>query len=419
MSENEQNLSYPDTVNKGKTHKYNFWNNKPVLDFDELSTSSNYIETLKNRSVYSSNMPVVLPSNLEWKHVDLADNVEMENVQRFLQLHYIVDVKNLFRPNYTPSFIKWTLGDDGILLSIVTKKDKTICGLVGASFKKMTVFDKTDKLFASVDFLCALPKYRGKKIAFVLIDEIARQAVQKGCNAGCFTTSRCVPSPTSVIRYYHRPINYKKLFRYNFTRLQDGKEETIKKFEKLFKVTESPNPRYVPLEKKHIESVLKLYYRWMARFNIYYDYTEETFENYFLNHEFVKSYVILSPDEEHVLDFVSMYILPFNIENETEQINAAYLLSYTANTESTNEILTNLLRLSANLNIDVFNVTDIMTVGDALLVTNVEIEDDSDSDDSNKMYENRFIKGTGKLHFNFFNWKCPRVKSRQLNWITP
>lgn len=116
------NESYPSSFSEGKSHKYHFWSNKPVLDFDEISAASDSFELLSERSVYSSDDAVPLPSVMEWKQVDMNNSTDMENVQRFLKLYYLVDTKNLFRPDYTPEFIRWALGVDGILLSIVTKK---------------------------------------------------------------------------------------------------------------------------------------------------------------------------------------------------------------------------------------------------------------------------------------------------------
>ena len=409
---------YPESIADAKNHQYCFWSNKPVLDFNETVGTSEPFEELIERQVYSSDNPVSLPSVLEWSEIDMTSDSDMKNVVSFLREHYLVDVSNKFKLDYTPDFIRWALGSKGFMIALVSKNNKNICGVVGASIKSMTVFDKTKQSIASVDFLCAHPKYRKRKVAFVLIDEIVRRIVRGGCNVGCFTTNRCVPSPTTVIRYYHRPLHYTKLFDLGFTRLQDSKQTTINKFEKLFNVVAVNDPSYVLMKREDVQQVLKIYYEWMARFNIYTDYDEESFAEYFLGHDFIKTYCILDKDK-NIVDFVSMYLLPYCIDNNPEKINAGYLLTYTATKESTNQIIKNVLKIASNFNLDVFNVTDIMTIGESILTRERENDEDSDTEEKNKMYEHKFIRGSGKIYFNFFNWKCPRVKPQQINWVTP
>jgi glycylpeptide N-tetradecanoyltransferase len=427
MSSGETKVIYPDSVKKGKEYEYNFWNNKPVMNFTDVCATPESLETLNERPVYASVDKIKLPSSLEWRDVNISDDTEMSTVVDFLRMHYITDKTNKFKPNYTTEFIRWTLGSNCIMTSIVAKDTGVMCGVVSAKFINLTVFNKTEQ-FGCVDFLCAHPKFRGKKIAFVLIDEITRRIVQNGCNTGVFTTTRCVPSPTATIRYYHRPLNYKKLFKYEFTRLQNGKESTINKFDKLFKI-ETPIPsNYVQAKEEHAERMLSAYNEWMTRFNIYQEYTLEEFKQKFINNDFVRSYFVGDFDGAQQIDFVgaqqidfvSIYNLPYEIHGEeTEMINAGYLLTYTANVETTQEILLASLSICNTLGYDVFNVTDIMTVNEGIFSNQYECGQDSDGEDEDKMYEHKFLKGNCKLHFNFFNWKCPRVQSKQINWVSP
>lgn len=409
---------YPENITDAKKHEYCFWQNKPVLNFDEISGTSEQLENLLERKVYSSDVPVQIPDMFKWTEIDISNDNQMQQVVDFLYEHYLVDVTGKFKLNYTVQFLRWALGKNGLMIALVSQKTNSLYGVVGASRKQMTIFDKNNQNVAAVDFLCAHPKCRGKKIAFVLIDEIVRRLVLSGYTIGCFTTSRCVPSPTTVIRYYHRPLNYSKLFDLQFTRLQNGNPETIKKFNKLFTVVSNNDSRYVQMTKEHVPEVLKLYNEWNAKFNIYVEYDETSFAEYFLNTDVVRSYVINDTNGKPI-DFVSLYLLPYNVIGREEKIYASYLLSYTSNTESTDQMLKNIVKISANMAMDVLIATDIMTIGESLLTHDREITVDSDTDDKNKMYEHKFIKSSGKLYFNFFNWKCPRIKPRQINWVTP
>lgn len=411
---------YPEKWSQAKDHTYSFWKNKPVSNFNDIITKSEIIEEqLDTRAVYSSDESCVLPSVMKWKEIDVNNSDEMNKIVKFLNNNYLVSKSNKFMLEYSESIIKWSIGQKGRLLAIVTKSNEIICGVISSTVKNMTVFDKKQD-FVSFDFLCAHPKYRGKKMAYVLIDECIRRSVKDGCgyNAGFFTSSKCVPTPTTIMRFYHRPLNYPKLFRLEFTQLENGRQETINKFDKLFTIVDNqPNSKFVLMTNDQIEEALKLYNSWMSRFNIYCNYDEQSFKETFLNNHFVKTYAILNENCQ-MIDFVSFYLLNYSVANSTEHIYGGYLFNYTANTITTNDIIKNVLNICAHINLDVFNTTDIMTIGDTLLTHETNIDEDSDDESVNKMYEHKFLKGSGKLHFNFFNWKCPRIPSKQINWVT-
>lgn len=403
---------YPNSISKGKKFSYQFWKNKPVSSFDEMSLGSQKIEDdLSKRRVYGEKTPIKLPDSMKWVTIDLEDSVMMDTVVSFLRMYYLIDVKKKFKLDYTADFIKWALGNDGIMIAIVTKDNNTICGIIGTSFKTMTIFNKIEK-FAVVDFLCSHPFYRKKKIAFTLIDEIVRRIVSNGVHQGCFTTERCVPSPTTVIRYYHRPINYIKLQKYGFTDV-GGKPDKV---QEKFTIKGVLPSNCVPMTPDHIQHITKLHKKFMSRFNIYCNYSEDDMKHLLLNNNYVKSYVIT--ENEQIVDFLSYYLLPYFMDNENDKINAAYLFLYSCNNISNDTMIENILKICNNNGIDILNVTDTGTMSDALLTKDIGNDDDSDIESYEHVYEHKFLKGSGKLHFNFFNWKCPTVKPKQISWVT-
>jgi glycylpeptide N-tetradecanoyltransferase len=297
------------------------------------------------------------------------------------------------------------------MLAIVNKESNSICGTIGASIQRVTVFDKTEK-FGVVNFLCAHPIYRKKKIAFTLIDEAVRRIVKYGVNRGCFTTERCVPTPTTVIRYYHRPINYLKLQKYGFCDAGGNPEIVQKKFEVK---NEFPSD-CSEMTNIHIKECYKLYKLFMSRFNIYCEYTEKEFGNTLVNNKFVKSYVVI--DNEKVVDFMSYYILPYAVENVDEKINSAYLFLHSCNKMNGNDMVEKLFQILKMNEMDLLNVTDTMLMTDVLLTKELKNTQNSDAEDADKVFEHKFLKGSGKLYFNFFNWKCPEIKPKQLSWFS-
>jgi glycylpeptide N-tetradecanoyltransferase len=401
----------PEKIVLKKDHK--FWYNKPVTDFGDFNAISHEIEDLTKREVYSKTEELKLPSGFVWELFDFADNETMNEVLDFLDKHYLVDVTNKFSINYTKEFLKWSIGNNGFLLGIrASKPDATtyICGTVGVIYRDVTVFDKTTKM-AEVNYLCTHRDLRGKHMAGVLIDEAVRRICGTGITHGIFTTEKLIPTPITKIRYYHRPLNFLKLHKLGFISLGDDKlDEKLSHFE----ITEKVSSQCVSAEPKHYEDVYRLYKSAASTFNIYNNYTYEEFVYYMFENDFMKTYVYIEKDR--VIDFGSFYSLPYNIKDSTEKIRACYLFLYSTNVLSADTNINNLLTCARDLKFDVFNATDVMWTRDALLIT-AKPGDESDNEDYKRIYELKFLKGSGKIHLNFFNWKSPKVEPSQICWM--
>lgn len=439
---------YPRTVFDAKTYTYDFWKNKPVQKFDTIVGSTGLIDSeLNKRKVYSGSEPLKLPTTMKWVEIDSNDAKSMEAVANFLKLHYSEDAIAKFKFDYTADFLKWSIGKDGFFISIVRKSNNAICGVGACTFNNVTVFDSVNN-FASVNYLCAHPVYRKKKIAFVLIDELVRRSVQRGVCQGCFTTDRCVPTPITTIRCYHRPLNYLKLNKHDFTYIPETLPE---KQHRKFLIKESFPEKYVKLESKHVADTLRVFKKYMIKFNIHCNYTLDNFTHLLLN-EFVNCYVKLD-DDGNVMDFVSYYKLPYLINkidgsNETietvnksetieseidpatteetkienleddNKINVGYLFLYSCNELSGDDMINNFLRIVSHTDtLDMVTVMDTMEITDTLMTKDVSNDDESDVETYEKQYQYKFMKGNKKLFFNFFNWKCPEVKPKQLQWL--
>jgi glycylpeptide N-tetradecanoyltransferase len=420
QTELEELEEYPTSVNEGKTYKYNYWKSKPVLEFDEVSAFSQNIENdLTNRNSYGRDVPIKLPQQMKWTEININDDISMEIVSQFLKKHYLVDTSGKFKLDYTKEFLKWAIGQDGILLAIVSEKNNALCGIISANFRIMTVFE-AKKTFGVVNFLCSHPVYRKKKIAFILIDEIVRRIVARGVHQGCFTTERCIPTPTTTLRFYHRPLNYIKLSLYGFTDLEMDKMPDKKNPEKIQKkigIKKEIPLNYFLMEYIHIKDVLKIYGLYINKYNIYCNYTQKELEHYLLNKNLVTSYVIKNKDGE-IVDFVSYYKLDYFMDSTTEKISAGYLFLYSCDSLETSTFMTNALKLASYHDMDMFTVTDTMIISDCLFTHELSNGYDSDNDSYSKQYNHGFLKGSGKIHFNFFNWKCPELQPKQLSWTS-
>jgi hypothetical protein len=106
-----------------------------------------------------------------------------------------------------------------------------------------------------------------------------------------------------------------------------------------------------------------------------------------------------------------------SIKNETELINAGYLFLYSCNM-STGRFIQDVIKTMKQDNIDVLNVTDTMIIPEIIYSQQLSIDENSDDESFAKSYQYGFLKGSGKIHLNFFNWKCPVIKSDRLSWTT-
>jgi glycylpeptide N-tetradecanoyltransferase len=235
-----------------------------------------------------------------------------------------------------------------------------------------------------------------------------------GIEVGSFTTSRCIPSPITTLRYYHRPLNYKKLYTHKFVYLEGDAKMRHKKFQikdtlkDCIKLDETSNTIT-------IAEAYSLYTQYMDKYNIYMKYDIDEFKRIFIeNPNIVDSYIVYKNGK--VEDFFSYYKLPYSISGSNETINAGYLLTYTAVNNSEYDMLYNLVISSSQNKLDVFNTLDNMGVASSIMAKDFSYGEDSDGDDYDKMYDNRFLKGSVKLHFYLFNWKCPRIMPSQIGY---
>lgn len=427
--------TYPTNIKNAKHHDYKYWKTKPMQKIGDISyVSQNIEQNLKNRKVYSGLEQLKLPESMKWINIDInnvRDKNMLDKVSLFLRTNYLTDETtnnttgettndtDKFSLNYTSDFLKWSIGVDNICLAIVTKKSETICGFISASFRKITVFETTKK-FAVVDFLCSHPVYKTKGIAQILIDEMIRQIVnEKDIHQGCFCTDRWIPSPVSTIRMYNRPINYIKLQKYEYIDLEFMKpilKRNPEKIQKLFDLVGPIDENIIPMTEDHLTQVYKLYNIFMSRCNICINYTIDELKYYLLfnNTDIVKSYVYIGSDGA-VIDFFSYYKLNTIIKNERESINAGYLFLYSCNM-SNGKFIQNIIKTIKNDNIDVFNVLDTLIIPDTIFSKKVDLCDESDDESFTESYQYGFLKSSVKKHLNFFNWKCPTVKSDLIFW---
>uniref|UniRef100_A0A6C0EBD9 glycylpeptide N-tetradecanoyltransferase n=1 Tax=viral metagenome TaxID=1070528 RepID=A0A6C0EBD9_9ZZZZ len=383
---------------------HKFWKNKPVVDFKEYIRQSEEIEDLSKREIYSQDTPLKLPLGFRW---DL--NSDLNDVTEFLKNNYLVDKTEKFRLNYTSEFLRWSLYD-GFILTL--KKEDDICGCIGVNYKNVIIYNKKVKM-AEATYLCTDVKLRSKNMASVLIDEAVRIACHNGVSNGCFTTERKVPSPITKLKYYHRPINFEKLNDAEF--INKTFVDVDKKID-YFSVKEKSYLEDATLE--DIDKIYDIYLENLKQFTITAEYTKEQLQHYLFS-DFSKTYVYKIDGQ--IVDFGSFYNLDYIYKKEItedeklvtveDNIKTSYLLLSTSQNILTEAMLKELIIKSSENNSDVFNLLDMMDIGNAICAPEFDI------DDYDKIYGSlKFMRGNAHVYFYLFNWKCQPILPNQICW---
>ena len=277
-----------------------------------------------------------------------------EELTNFLRGNYIESKK--YSVQYSLKFLEWALyGKDKYI--IVMRIKRKIVGCITAVIRNVNIFsDISDWIdlksnssllhcndCAIVNFLSVHKDYRNKSInsypiSSILKQELFKHVVHDNLNIyGLFTIAYSDKKPltnlnTSMqnfyfinkLRYYHRPINVKKLVKNNYL------PKEIEEFKYLIKETVKT---LLPMRENHIKMVTEILNN--SEYKLKYNYTKDEVKNIFLNNDVCKTYVQLQNDK--VTNIVSFYILPSKIKESNIKLNIAYIYYCTLN--NYNELL--------------------------------------------------------------------------------
>lgn len=260
---------------------YKFWKTQPVPKFDEAFDKPIEEGPLEVKTVEDvPKEPQKLIDGFEWVTMDLTDDAQMKEVYQLLNGHYVEDDEAMFRFNYGTAILKWSLMSPGWkadwhvgIRDCRVKDRKPLVAFISAV--PMTVRVRNKNFVASeVNFLCVHKKLRGKRLAPILIKEVTRRSNLHGIWQGIYTGGIVLPKPVSTCRYYHRSLDWKKLYEIGFSPMPPGSkpEWQIRKYA-LPDKTSTQGLR--EMTKKDVPAVRKLMSRYEARFDMRPEWDEE------------------------------------------------------------------------------------------------------------------------------------------------
>ena len=182
-----------------------------------------------------------------------------------------------------------------------------------------------------INFMCVHKKLRSKRLAPVLIQEITRRCYILGIFQAIYTGGVVLPKPVSSTRYYHRSLDWLKLYEVDFCSLPPNstKARQITRYH-LPSSTSTPGLRVI--QSKDILAVQDLLERYLTRFDMAPEFDEEEMAHWFLHNEkaveqVIWTYVIEDPTTHKITDFFSFYCLESQVigNQKHDNVRAAYL----------------------------------------------------------------------------------------------
>ncbi|KAL8946466.1 MAG: hypothetical protein Q9222_007140 [Ikaeria aurantiellina] len=383
----------------GKNQKdmasYKFWQTQPVPRFDESSQfEEGPIKKIDPEQV--SKEPRPLLEGFDW----------LEEVWELLNGHYVEDDEALFRFNYSISFLNWALKAPGwrkewhvgVRASKSRKLVAFISGVPMALRIRSNVLKSTE-----VNFLCIHKKLRSKRLAPVLIQEITRRCYQLGIFQAIYTGGIVLPKPVSSCRYFHRSIDWLKLYEVGFTAIPEGsnKARQITKY-KLGDTTKINGLR--PTQHKDVPAVQDLLERYLKRFDMAPELDVEEVKHWMVHdtdstaEQVIWSYVVEDPSTHQITDFFSFYCLESSVikNPKYDNVRAAYMFYYATEAafagkdavlkERLNLLMKDALNLAHRFKFDVFNALTLL-------------------DNPLFLQQQHFGPGDGQLHYYVYNYR--------------
>jgi len=311
--------------------EHKFWNFQPVPKLDEKieqTETPGPIDKIKTIEEIQKE-PYKLATGFEWCETDITDEKVLEEVYSLLNENYVEDDDNMFRFDYSRSFLQWALKPPGWLkqwhVGVRASKSQKLVGFITAVPATICIYDQPIKM-VEINFLCVHKKLRDHRLAPILIKEITRRVNLTGIFQAVYTAGKVLPKPVAQCRYYHRSLNPKKLIEVGFSHL--APRMTIARTIKLYKLPEDAELKGIrACQAKDVPSATKLLNKYLSQFQLKSIFDEHEFAHWFLPKDgIVNCYVIEDPNTHEITDMTSFYTLPSTIIGNAQykSLKAAY-----------------------------------------------------------------------------------------------
>jgi len=385
-----------------KDKKYEFWDTQPVPKLGE-SIEGDVNEPVEADKEHVRQEPFSLPGGFVWDTLDIESADQLKELYTLLNENYVEDDDNMFRFDYSPTFLRWALCPPGwkrpwhCCVRVAT--NKKLVGFISAIPARVRVYTKEVEM-VEINFLCVHKKLRAKRVAPVLIREITRRVNVEGIFQAAYTAGVVLPRPVGTCRYWHRSLNPKKLIDVKFSHLK--RNMTMQRTIKLYKLPEETKITNLrPLVESDMVSGHKLLMEYLQSFDLSPVFTLEDFRHWFTPvNDVVVSYVTTDENTGEVDNLLSFYQLPSTVVDHPryKSLKAAYSFYNVAKKSNLTDLVHDALVIARNDNYDVFNALNLMN-------------------NSTFLEELKFGIGDGNLNYYLYNWKCPSVEADKIGLV--
>ncbi|KAK8064488.1 hypothetical protein PG994_007126 [Apiospora phragmitis] len=402
---------------------YKFWSTQPVPKFGENTTDKERIEEGPIKADQTvdqvSREPPPLVAGFEWCTVELEKPEELKEVQELLYGHYVEDDEAMFRFNYSISILQWAMMPPGWKkdwhVGVRATQSRKLVGFISAIPLQLRIHDRVIAA-SEVNFLCIHKKLRSKRLAPVLIKEVTRRCNLAGVWQAIYTGGIVLPTPVSTCRYYHRAVDWQKLWEVGFSPLPAGSKPQYQ-VRKYALPDKTAVKGLREMQEGDIDAVHSLLTRYLKRYELVADFTKEDITHWLVHakkvdqlaEQVVWSYVV-EDEHKNITDFISFYCLDSSVigsETKHKNVRAAYLFYYATEAglddkdpkqkvsrdalkKRLNELMADALVLSRRYKFDVFNALSLM-------------------DNGLFLEEQKFGPGDGQLHYYLFNYRANAI----------
>ena len=165
-------------------------------------------------------------------------------------------------------------------IGVRASQSRKLVAFISAIPVHLRVRDKV-VLCSEVNFLCVHKKLRGKRLAPVLIKEVTRISNLDQVWQGLYTAGVVLPRPVSTCRYYHRSINWQKLYECGFSPLPPNSKPAYQV--RKYALPDGTSTRGLrAMREEDIDSVLSLLKRYLSRFDMAPEFTRDEAIHWFV-----------------------------------------------------------------------------------------------------------------------------------------
>lgn len=389
-----------DANSKGQQQKeWKFWDTQPVPKLSDKVSEVGKIEPDKEDV---RKTPYSLQAEFEWDTLDLSSQSELEEVYKLLNENYVEDEDNMFRFDYSAEFLQWALRPPGWVqdwhCGVRVKKSRKLVGFISAVPAMIKVHDQQQRM-VEINFLCVHKKLRSKRVAPVLIREITRRVNLRGIFQATYTAGVLLPKPIAKCRYYHRPLNPKKLVAIKFSHI--GRNQTMQRLLKLMRLPEEPQIKGLrPMLHTDVPGCHQLLAEHLAKFKLSPMFMPDEVAHYFVPRPGIIETYVVEDENGKITDMSSFFTLPSSVMHHPEYstMKAAYSYYTVASKHPLKDLVKDMLIVAKQKNHDVFNALDLM-------------------DNQTFLKDLKFGMGDGNLHYYLYNFKCPEMTESQVGLV--